>query len=105
MCISTTVGTFFRAPVLHLIKHQKPETRTQIRRTEKHESKKWHVGLDEDELVVAFREAAEPDKVVVVEAGEQLQLPVEGALLLLSQLFPVRTSHRGDEDIGEAEGS
>ena len=98
--------TFFQALILHLIKHQKPKTRKQITRTTKHESKKWRVGLDEDEPVVAFIEAAEPDDVVVVEAGEQLQLPVEGALLmLLSPMFPVRTAHHGGDAVGEAEES
>lgn len=48
---------------------------------------------------VAVRVAMEPDDVAVVEAGEQLQLAVEGLSVLVA--VAAGSPHRRDEAVGE----
>jgi hypothetical protein len=105
------VKAFLQAPVLLVIKHQEPETSGDQTVTKslfcffKNTKCNRIIAASDmkktEPVLVAFREAAEPDDVPVVEADQQMHLQVQ-VILPLSALARVRPSDRCDEAVDEA---
>jgi hypothetical protein len=105
------VKAFLQAPVLLVIKHQEPETSGDQTVTKslfcffKNTKCNRIIAASDmkktEPVLVAFREAAEPDDVPVVQADQQMHLQVQ-VILPLSALARVRPSDRRDEAVDEA---